>query len=131
MPGAFKLDHLQPTEPLFLPNFHNFFTFILGGQFLLPQRANKGKRENHTTPKLDETKGFQCLEHSNWTICSLLSQFCFQTFFQLFTCILGSQVGMTLVIAYPFYFAPLVRLKIRHSLHLFFTSELHSQLTSV
>ena len=45
MPGAFKLDYLQPTKPLFSPNFHNFFTFILGGQFLLPQRANNGKRE--------------------------------------------------------------------------------------
>ena len=26
-------------------NFPNFFTFILGGQFLLPLRANNGKRE--------------------------------------------------------------------------------------
>ena len=43
MPGAFKLDHLQPIKPLLFPNFYNFFTFILGGQFLLPQRANNGK----------------------------------------------------------------------------------------
>ena len=43
VPGAFKLDHLQKT--LLFPQFSNFFTFILGGQFLLPQRANNGKRE--------------------------------------------------------------------------------------
>ena len=45
VPGAFKLDHLQPNEPLLLWKIFNFFTFILGGQFLLPQRANYGKRE--------------------------------------------------------------------------------------
>ena len=36
-----------------------------------------------TTLKLDETEGFGCLGHSNWTICILLSYFCsnnFQTF---------------------------------------------------
>ena len=32
------------------------------------------------TPEMDETEGFQCLGHSNWTICSLLSQFCFPNF---------------------------------------------------
>ena len=45
MLGAFKLDHLQPLEPLLLWEILNFFTFILEGQFLLPQRANNGKRE--------------------------------------------------------------------------------------
>ena len=45
VPGAFKPDHLQPIKPLLFQNFYNFFTFILGGQFLLPQRANIGKRE--------------------------------------------------------------------------------------
>ena len=39
---SFKLGHLQPI--LFWKIF-NFFTFILGGQFLLPQRDNNGKRE--------------------------------------------------------------------------------------
>ena len=42
MPGAFKLELLQPVKPIL---FNNFFTFILGSQFLLPQRANNGKRE--------------------------------------------------------------------------------------
>ena len=45
VPWAFKLDHLQPIKPLYFPNFYKFFTFILKGQFLLPQRANNGKRE--------------------------------------------------------------------------------------
>ena len=41
VPGVFKLGHLQQVEPLLFRNFSNFFTFILGGQFLLPQqRAN-------------------------------------------------------------------------------------------
>ena len=43
MPGAFKLDPFQPIEPILLEKIFNFFIFILGGQFLLPQRANNGK----------------------------------------------------------------------------------------
>ena len=44
MLGAFKLDHLQSIEPILCQKIFNFFTFILGGQFLLPQRANNEKR---------------------------------------------------------------------------------------
>ena len=44
VPGTFKLDHLH-FKPLLFWKFSIFFTFILGGQFLLPQRANIGKRE--------------------------------------------------------------------------------------
>ena len=44
VPGPFKLDHLQLIEPILFQKIFNFFTFILGGQFLLPQRANNGKR---------------------------------------------------------------------------------------
>ena len=36
-----------------------------------------GKENNPTT---DETEGFQCLGQSNWSICSLLSQFCSPNF---------------------------------------------------
>ena len=43
--GAFKLDHLQPIKPILFQKIFNFFTFILGGQFLLPQRANNGIRK--------------------------------------------------------------------------------------
>ena len=45
VPGASKLDHLHPFKPFLFWKFSNFFTFILGGQFLLPQRVNNGKRE--------------------------------------------------------------------------------------
>ena len=45
VPGAVKVDHLHPVEPLLFTKFSNFFTFILGGQFLLPQGANNEKRE--------------------------------------------------------------------------------------
>ena len=29
---------------------------------------------------MDDTEGFQCLVHSNWTICNPLSQFCSDIF---------------------------------------------------
>ena len=45
LPGEFKLDHLQPIQPILFWYFSNFYTFILGNQFLLPQRANNGKSE--------------------------------------------------------------------------------------
>ena len=41
MPGAFKLDHLQPFEPILFQKISNFFIFILGGQFLLPQSQRR------------------------------------------------------------------------------------------
>ena len=34
VPGAFELDHLQPFVPIIFLKFCNFFTFMLGGQFL-------------------------------------------------------------------------------------------------
>ena len=43
VPGAFKLDHLQSIKPILFPKFYNFFPFILGGQFLLPQRERKAE----------------------------------------------------------------------------------------
>ena len=45
MPGVFKLDHLQPFKPILLSKISICFIFILGGQFLLPQRAISEKRE--------------------------------------------------------------------------------------
>ena len=79
-PWTIKLDHLQPFKPILFWEISNFFTFILGSQFLLPQRANNGKREILATSNLDETEGFQCLGHSNWTTCSPLSPFCSEIF---------------------------------------------------
>ena len=43
VPGALKLDHLQPFKPILSWTFSNFFTFILGSPFLLPQRLIMGK----------------------------------------------------------------------------------------
>ena len=49
VPGVSKLGRLQPYQPILYWKFSNFFTFILGGQFLLPQRANKRRRGVHPT----------------------------------------------------------------------------------
>merc|ERR1711950_38121 len=43
VPWAFTLGHLQPAKPILFSKFYNFFTFILGGQFLLPQGLIMGK----------------------------------------------------------------------------------------
>ena len=45
VPGAFKLDDLHPFKPILFWKFSICFIFILGAQFLLPQRANSEKRE--------------------------------------------------------------------------------------
>ena len=50
VPGAFKLDHLQQIKPILFPKFSNFFTIILGGQFLLPHRGEGWKWENGNLP---------------------------------------------------------------------------------
>ena len=61
MPGIFKSDNLQSFEPMFFQKYSTFSFFILGGQFLLPQRPNDGKREFIQPQKVDEKEGFQCL----------------------------------------------------------------------
>ena len=57
VPGAVKLDHLHHVEPLLFTKFSNFFTFILGGQFLFPQRANTEKREFFQLQKWTRERG--------------------------------------------------------------------------
>ena len=37
VPGAFRLDHLQPVEPILFPKISNFYTFILGPFLLTPE----------------------------------------------------------------------------------------------
>ena len=37
VPGAFKLDHLQPIKPILFSKFYNFFTFILGAISYYPR----------------------------------------------------------------------------------------------
>ena len=68
MPGAFKLDHLHPFKPLLFLKFSTCFTFILGGQFLLPQRANNEKRE---FPQLKNW--MKCRSVVAWGIHSVIS----------------------------------------------------------
>ena len=80
VPGAFKLDDLQSFKPILFPKFFNLFTFILGSQFLLPQRANFGSWENFPLPNMDDTEGFEFLGYSNRTICSLLNQVFLENF---------------------------------------------------
>ena len=63
-----------------------------GSHFLLPQREDVRKWEKGNHPKVIETQGFLYLEHSNWTICRLLSWFCkliLQTISTFLTFILG------------------------------------------
>ena len=45
VPGAFNLGHLEQVGLILFWNFSKCFIFILGGQFLLPQRAKCEKGE--------------------------------------------------------------------------------------
>ena len=47
VPGAFKLDSLQPVGPILFPKFSNFFTFTLGANSYYPRegKAENGKME--------------------------------------------------------------------------------------
>ena len=58
VPGAFKLDHLQQIKPILFPKFSNFFTFILGGQLLLPYREEGWKWEYGILPTRARHKVF-------------------------------------------------------------------------
>ena len=84
VPGAFKLDHLQPVKPILFSKFSNFFTFILERPILITPERGRLKMGKWNSPNLSKTKVFQCLGHSNWTICSLLS--CFIPKNPLFNC---------------------------------------------
>ena len=57
VPGAFKLDHLQPGKPLLSLYFSNFSTFILGAHSYYPRGPimRKGKSSNL---KIGWDKGF-------------------------------------------------------------------------
>ena len=61
------------SSPFCPANFSSFSLLILGGQFLLPQRANGEKVEFTQLQKWVRPK---CLENSNGNICSSLSPFC-------------------------------------------------------
>ena len=74
VPGAFKLDYLQPVKLILSPNLSIILIFILGSP--IPYYPREWKWEKGIHPKMDEPQGFLYLGHSNWTICSLLSWFC-------------------------------------------------------
>ena len=74
--GAFKLDHLHSFKPILVSDIFQLFHFHTGEPILItPERKGINPTSN-----LDETEGFGCLGHSNWTICSPLSPFCFGNF---------------------------------------------------
>ena len=52
MPGAFKLDHLQPVKPILFPKFSNFFTFILKANSYYPRKKGKWN-----SPYMNERQG--------------------------------------------------------------------------
>ena len=63
---------------IFVSQIFQPLTFMLGiANSLLPQRLKMRKRDH---PKKDDTQRFMCLGHSNWTICSVWSHFCFSHF---------------------------------------------------
>ena len=80
VPGAFKLDHLQPFIFQILQPFH----FSTGRHFLLPQRANYEKREFSQLQKWTRQRGL-----SAWGIQSGPFAACWVNFvsknFQFFT----------------------------------------------
>ena len=64
----------------FVPKDFQLFHFHSGRPILITPEGKYAEKGILPTPKLDETEGFQCLGHSNWTICSPLSPFCFRRF---------------------------------------------------
>ena len=61
MPGAFKLDHLQPVEPILSGKFSNFFIFILGSPILITPEGGREalKRRKGNLLEMDEIQEFR------------------------------------------------------------------------
>ena len=55
--------------------FFQLLHFHTGEPILITPEGQLWEKGILPTLKLNETEGFQCLEHSNWMICSLLSHF--------------------------------------------------------
>ena len=94
VPGTFKLDHLHPSKPLLLQKISNFFTFILGGQFLLPQRANNGRGEFIQLQNWMRQWVFSAWGIQTGPFAACLAPFVL-IIFQLFNFILGSPILIT------------------------------------
>ena len=67
-------------EATFVLEIFQLFHFYTGRPILITPEGQYREKGNYPNPKLDETEGFQCLGHSNWTICSPSSHFCFHIF---------------------------------------------------
>ena len=78
--GVYKLDHLHPFKALLFWKFSTLFPFHTGRPILVTPEGQYWEKGIHPTPKLNDTEGFQCLRHSNWTISSPWSPFCFRKF---------------------------------------------------
>ena len=64
MPGALKLDNLQPIKLILFQKIFTFFSFILGGQFLLPQTAN-----NRWPSRIGSRQEFKARESLSLSVC--------------------------------------------------------------
>ena len=87
LPKAFKLEHLQPVEPILFWNFSDFWLCYLGLTAHGIQSGPFAARGANFVQKIFKLLililGSHCPCNSNWTICSPWSQFCseiFQTF---------------------------------------------------
>ena len=65
---------------LFVLKDFQFFPFHTGRPILITPEGQLSGKGVLPTSEMGETEGFQCLGHSNWTICSLLSPFCSENF---------------------------------------------------
>ena len=76
VPWAFQLDNWQSyLSQLYSEKFSSFSPLYWEANSYYPRGLKMGKGI-HPTSKLNETRGFQCLGHWNWTICNPLSSFC-------------------------------------------------------
>ena len=71
-PGAFELDHLQSTKPIFAIWISTFLTSHMQH---FPFLACREKGIPQWTPKVTDTKRCMTLGHSNWTSSSLRNPF--------------------------------------------------------
>ena len=65
MPAAFKLDHLQPVEPILFGNFSNFLIFILGSPILITPEGGRLKGRKGNLLEMDEIQEFHYFGHPN------------------------------------------------------------------
>ena len=70
MPGAFKLDHLQPFAQILFYQILQLFHFHAGRTILITPENGGLEMGKWISPNLGQAEDFECLGHSNWTICT-------------------------------------------------------------